>query len=119
MFSNNIMTIECFKSGYSLLIYNHCPESLSFIFTICAELLSRVRLFVTPWTVTHKALPSLGILWARILEWVAMPSSRRSSQPKVPALQADSSPSEPPGKTFQDNFLNFSGKNFLNIDAQF
>ena len=43
-----------------------------------------------------------GILQARILEWVAMPSSRRSSQPRdrtrVSSLQVDSLPSEPPGK---------------------
>ena len=36
---------------------------------------------VTPWTVAHQALLSVGILQARILEleWVAMPSSRGSS----------------------------------------
>ena len=39
-----------------------------------------------------------GILQARILEWVATPSSRGSSQPMSPALQVDSLPSEPPGK---------------------
>ena len=43
-----------------------------------------------------------GILQGRILEWVAMPSSRGSSQPRdytpAPALQADSLPSEPLGK---------------------
>ena len=37
-----------------------------------------------------------GILQARILEWVAMTFSRGSSM--SPALQADSLPSEPPGK---------------------
>ena len=41
-----------------------------------------------------------GILQARILEWVAMPSSMGSSQPRdqtrSPAL--DSVPTEPPGK---------------------
>ena len=41
--------------------------------------LSRVGLFVTPWTVARQALLSMGILQARILEWVAMPSSRGSS----------------------------------------
>ena len=45
---------------------------------------------------------SLGILQARILEWVAIPSSRGSSypgiEPRSPALQVDSLPSEPPGK---------------------
>ena len=37
--------------------------------------LSRVQLFETPWTVTHQASLSMGILQARILEWVAMPFS--------------------------------------------
>ena len=40
---------------------------------------SCVQLCVTPWTVAHQAPLSLGILQARILEWVAMPSSRGSS----------------------------------------
>jgi len=44
----------------------------------------------------------MGTLQARILEWVAMSFSRGSSQPRdktqVFALQADSLPSEPPGK---------------------
>ena len=44
--------------------------------------LSRVRLFVTPWTVAPQAPLSMGIHQARILEWVAMPSSRVSSQPR-------------------------------------
>ena len=35
-----------------------------------------------PMAVAHQAPPSMGILQARILEWVAMPSSRGSSQPK-------------------------------------
>ena len=44
-----------------------------------------------------------GILQARILEWVALPSSRGSSQPRdqkprSPALWGDSFPSEPPEK---------------------
>ena len=43
-----------------------------------------------------------GILQARILEWVAVSSSRGSSQPpgepRSPALQADALPSEPAGK---------------------
>ena len=42
-----------------------------------------------------------GILQARILEWVAIPFSRGSSPPRdrtQVSLQADSLPSEPPGK---------------------
>ena len=43
---------------------------------------SCVRLFATPETVAHQAPLSMGFLQARILEWVAMPSSRGSSQPR-------------------------------------
>ena len=39
-------------------------------------------LFVTPWTVARQAPLSVRILQAGTLEWVAMPSSRESSQPK-------------------------------------
>ena len=39
-----------------------------------------------------------GILQARIWEWVAFPFSRKSSQPRPPALQVDSLPAEPQGK---------------------
>ena len=46
------------------------------------KLLSYIRLFVTPWIVAHQAPLSMGILQARMLEWIAMPSSRGSSQPK-------------------------------------
>ena len=35
---------------------------------------------------------------ARMLEWVAFPFSKRSSQPRSPALRVDSLPAEPPGK---------------------
>ena len=44
-----------------------------------------------------------GILHARILEWVAIPFSRgcfnRGIELRSPALQVDSLPSEPPGKS--------------------
>ena len=50
--------------------------------------------------VAHEAPLSMGILQARILEWVAMPSSRGSSnpgtEPRSPTLQADSLPAELP-----------------------
>ena len=39
-----------------------------------------------------------GILQAWILEWVAFPFSRGSSQPRSPSLQEDSLPAEPQGK---------------------
>ena len=50
----------------------------------------------------HEVKWKLLIPQARILEWVAFPFSRRSSQPRdqthVSSLQADSLPAEPQGK---------------------
>ena len=43
---------------------------------------SQVLLFGTLQTVAHQGLPSKGILQARTLEWLGMPSSKGSSQPK-------------------------------------
>ena len=58
-----------------------------------------VQLCATLWTVTCQAPPIHGILQARILEWIAMPSSRGSSwtgiepaSPEAPVLEADSIP---------------------------
>ena len=44
--------------------------------------LSRVRLFATPWTAACQAPLSLGDSPGKILEWVAVLSSRGSSQPR-------------------------------------
>ena len=61
--------------------------------------------FSTPWTVARQASLSVGILQERTLEWVAISFSRGSSRPRnwtrSPTLQADSWPSEPPGKPFR------------------
>ena len=50
-----------------------CPSCM------CAKLLSLVQLFVTLWTVARLAPLSMGILQARILEWVVISHSRESS----------------------------------------
>ena len=47
----------------------------------CAQTLSCVQLFATPWTVAHQSSVH-GILSARILEWVATSSFRGSSRPR-------------------------------------
>ena len=63
---------------------------------------SVVSYSATSWTIAHQAPLSMGILQARILEWVAMPPSRDPPNPGIkprsPTLQADSLLSEPPGK---------------------
>ena len=43
---------------------------------------SHVQFFVTLWTVACQAILSMGILWTRRLEWVAVTSSRGSSPPR-------------------------------------
>ena len=55
---------------------------------------SHVQLFAMLWTVTHRDPLSMGILQARILEWVAIPPPGDLPDPEIkpmsPALQADS-----------------------------
>ena len=68
---------------------------------VCA-LLSCIWLSAIPWTVARLAPLSMGILQARILERVAMPSSRRSFQPRdrtqVSHIAGGFLPCEPPGE---------------------
>ena len=63
--------------------------------------LSCVWLFATPRTIALQAPLSMEFS-RQILEWVAIPFSRESSQSRdktqLPTLQVDSLPSEPPGK---------------------
>ena len=56
-------------------------ENFDYIFHVLRHF-SCVGLFVTPWTVAPQSHLSMGILQARILEWVAAPSLRGSSQPR-------------------------------------
>ena len=64
---------------FSLLL---SVDTLSYCAVCCAWLLSHVQLFATPWIVACQAPLYMGILQARILEWVVMPSSRGSTQPR-------------------------------------
>ena len=66
--------------------------------------LSCLRLFVTQWTVAHQA--PLSIEFSRQGSWSGLPFPSPGDlpnsgiKPRSPALQADSLPSEPPGKPF-------------------
>ena len=70
------------------------------------KLLSRVRLFATPWTVAHQAPQSVG--FSRQEYWNRLPFPSPGDlpnpgiEPRSPALQADTLTSEPPGKPDQD-----------------
>ena len=59
---------------------------------------SRALLFATTWAVAHQALLSMGILQARILEWLPFLSPEDFPDPEIEhwssALQADSLPFE-------------------------
>ena len=63
--------------------------------------LSCVRLFVTPWAVVYQAPPSMV---SRQEYWSGYPFPSPGDlphpgiEPRCPALQADTLPSEPPGK---------------------
>ena len=69
---------------------------------VCAQSFSHVQLFVTPWTVACQAL--LSVKFSRqdtgggshFLLRKIFPNS--GIEPEFPTLQADSLPSEPPGK---------------------
>ena len=79
------------------------------VYTCCV--LSRVWLFVTPWTVARQA-PLLEISQARILEWVAVSSSQGSSwpgiEPMFPALAGRFFTTEPPGKPLKHGNVHLS-----------
>ena len=74
------LNLWCSKHTYTLEYV--CRERDCYLDMWCASLVSRVWLFEISWTVAHQAPLSMGILQARILGRVAMPSSRGSSQPK-------------------------------------
>ena len=71
--------------------------------------LSHVRLFATLWTVAHQAPLSMG--FSRQEYWSALLSPSPGDipdpgiKPRSPALQADSLPSEPPGKPIFANIM--------------
>ena len=64
--------------------------------------LSRVRLFVTPWTVAYQAPPSMG--FSRQEYWSGLPFPSAGDlpdpgiEPRSLAFQADALTSEPPGQ---------------------
>ena len=63
--------------------------------------LSRVRLFVTPWTIAYQAPPSMGFSRQECWSGLPFPSPGDLPDPEIepgsPTLQADALPSEPPG----------------------
>ena len=89
------------NTRYKLFFYIIMPIKIC----LCCAVLGRSVVsdsLPPPWTATRQAPLSMGVLQARVLEWIAMPSSRGSSQPRdqtrSPTLQVDSLLTETPGK---------------------
>ena len=66
------------------------------------KLLSRVRLFATPWTIAYQAPPFMQFPRQEYWSGLPFPSPgdlpNTGIKPRSPTLQADTLPSEPPGK---------------------
>ena len=73
--------------------------------------LSCVWFFATPWTVAYQAPPSLGFSRQEYWSGLPLPSPGDLPDPGIepgsPALQADSLPSEPPGKPNHSHIHHF------------
>ena len=95
---------------FSIMVYHRILNMVSFpvlysrtwlfIQSESGKLLSHVRLFATPWTVTHQAPPSMG--FSRQEHWNGLPFPSPGDlpnpgiEPRSPALQAEALTSEPP-----------------------
>ena len=66
------------------------------------KLLSRVRLFATPWTVVYQGPPSMEFSRQEYWSGLPFPSPgylpNSGIKPGSPTMQADTLPSKPPGK---------------------
>ena len=69
---------------------------------VCVLVVQSCWLFATPWTVAHQAPPSMEFSRQEYWSGLSFPSPGDLPDPGIklrsPALQADSFPSEPPGK---------------------
>ena len=78
--------------------------STLYINKVKVKLLSRVRLFATPWTVAYQGPPSMGFSRQECWSGLPFPSPGDLPDPGIesgsPKLQADTLPSEPPGKPY-------------------
>ena len=71
----------------------------------CAQSLSSIQLFVTPWTVVHQILLSMEFSRQEYWNRLSFPTPGDLPNPGIeqgsPALQMDSLPAELPGKPIQ------------------
>ena len=90
------------EKNWTNIQVNYLKQNI--FFDVKVKSLSHVRLFATPWTVTCRAPPSMG--FSRQEYWSGLPFPSPGDlpnpgiEPRSSVLQADTLPSEPPGKTF-------------------
>ena len=98
------------------------------VFVLCAQSLSHVHLFATPWTVAHQAPLSMRFsrqeYWhTRILEWVAISSSRGSSQPRdqtpVSCISFQQAGSLPLRDSLPEKTTGRNGKRYMMVNKPF
>ena len=101
--SDNFVRVYPWGEQKDKYIGLHLPFLL-FPVIVCAQSFSHVRLFETPRTVASQAPLSMG--FSRQEYWSGLPCPPPGDlpdpgiEPRSPALQADSLPSEPPGYTY-------------------
>ena len=112
-----------FAYTYIYLKYTDAYLYTDSIYKFMLSYFSHVQLFATLWTVAHQAFH--GILQAKILEWVAMLSSRGSSwskdQTHVSCLlhwQAGSLSLVPPGKPNIYTYMYINQSNDINYEEK-
>ena len=81
---------SCFHSLSIWNVFPYFPLSQELLWSVSQSVscFSCVRLFATLWTVACQGPLSMGILQARILEWVVISSCRGSSQPRDQTLMS-------------------------------
>ena len=91
------------STGFFFKHSAYFPSETFLIFSVLLKTFSVIiQLFAIPWTVTHQAPLSIGFPKQEYWSGLPFPSPRDLSNPGIksrsPALQANSSPSELPGK---------------------
>ena len=88
-----------FSINIYIYIYTHIYNFFIYIMCVCV---SYVWLFAMPWTVAHQITLSVGFFRQEYRSGLPFPSPGDLLDPGIepwsPALQAESLPSEPPGK---------------------
>ena len=74
---------NCHSEKLFFIVFHYVCSFCTYINShLTLKSLSHVRLCVNPWTVALPSFSVHGIFQARILEWVAISFSRRSSRPR-------------------------------------